>query len=156
MPRTQYRRVIGANARARAREGDWEETYFKALERGHTKESAAGIAGVSAQTPYKRVQRGDTEFAERQEVSYNRGTAMLMEVARRRILDPKRPGDQVLKHLLSVRGVSERVQVTGADDGPVITRIERVIVYPENRNDDADADPKADAAAGPEAQDDAA
>ncbi len=140
----------------RARARDWESVYFKALERGHTKESAAGVAGVSAATPYKRVQRGDTAFAEQEDIHYNRGLGMLMEVARRRILDPKRPGDLVLKHLLSVRGVSERVQVTGADDGPVITRIERVIVYPENRNDDADADPKADAAAGPEAQDDAA
>ncbi len=80
---------------------------------------------MSAQTPYKRVQRGDTEFAEQEEIHYNRGTAMLLEVARRRILDPKRPGDLVLKHLLSVRGVSERVQVTGAGGGP----IQKVVVY---------------------------
>ncbi len=109
----------------RARARDWESVYFKALERGHTKESAAGVAGVSAATPYKRVQRGDTAFAEQEDIHYNRGLGMLMEVARRRILDPKRPGDLVLKHLLSVRGISERVQVTGAGGGP----IQKVVVY---------------------------
>lgn len=115
--------AVQKNAVANTR--GWQEAYFEALRRGHTKASAAGIAGVAERTPYSRAER-DEEFAEAEQVAYQAGTAALVDVALARIADPKRPGDVILKHLLSVRGISEKTlhEHSGPDGGPIDTTVD--------------------------------
>lgn len=104
----------------RAKPGAWETAFFDALSRGHTIETAAGKAGIHRSTVYKR-RDSDPQFAADLQIAYDNGTAWLVDVAHQRVTDPDKPGDTILKHLLSVRGLSERVinQLEGNDERPV-------------------------------------
>lgn len=117
----QHARGLAKNgAKLPTPKGVWEEPYFEALRAGHTKSSAAGIADVAARTVYSRAER-DPEFAQQEEIAYNAGTAVMMEIAFARITDRKNPGDRVLTHLLACRGVNPKQvhEVTGRDGGPI-------------------------------------
>lgn len=93
-----------------ARAGEWERDYLDALSRGHTKVSAAGVAGISPRTAYARASN-DPDFFEREEIAYHQGTARLYGIAVDRVTDPVNPSDNVLKHLLGVRGVAPKNQL---------------------------------------------
>lgn len=100
----------------------WHETYFEGLRRGYTKEVAAAYAGVSRSSVWQAAKR-DPDFAEKQEIATGIGTAWLMDVARARITDKYNPGDRILTHLLSHRGINARqiIEHQGADGGPIQT-----------------------------------
>ena len=114
-------RAAPQRARA-ARTGGWETGYLAALRGGHTKDSAAGLAGVAPRTPYARAER-DRDFAEQEAVAYNIGTALLESWAMDRITDRLQPADGILRHLLACRhrSLNPRLlhEVTGAGGGPV-------------------------------------
>jgi hypothetical protein len=93
--------------RRRARPGQWEEAYFEAMRLGHTKASAAGLAGVSERAVYNRA-KTDAEFAEAAEIAYHCGTGELMKIAYERITDRAPGSDRLLIHLLSARGVTAK------------------------------------------------
>lgn len=114
------KRVRQSQVSQRVQKGEWEAAYLEALARGHTKASAAALAGVDESTPYKRAD-GDAEFARQQSIAYERGTARLEEIAFARITDPEKPGDSVLRHLLAVRGVNpkQRHEHSGPDGAPL-------------------------------------
>lgn len=99
-----------AEIRKFSRPGEWERDYLDALSRGHTKVSAAGVAGISPRTAYARASN-DSNFFEQEEIAYCRGTARLYGIAVDRVTDPVNPSDNVLKHLLGVRGVAPKNQL---------------------------------------------
>jgi hypothetical protein len=91
---------------ARARQGGWEEAYLDALARGHTKATAAAMAGCSLRTPYARAER-DPDFCERQEIACGLGLAALERIAFARITAVANPSDRMLCHLLTMRTPNE-------------------------------------------------
>ncbi len=108
--------------RRRARPGAWEAAYLDALSRGHTKAAAAGMAGVSERTVYKRANQ-DPDFAMHAEMAYNRGGAVLMDIAMMRIADRADGSCKLLIHLLSARGITPK-RVADEQRGPQGAAIE--------------------------------
>lgn len=106
--------------RSRKRHGEWEEIYLQALRDGHSKRTAAGVAGVTTRAAEKRAVY-DEEFADQMDIAYSQGTAWLLEIAHKRIQDPNNPGDSILKHLLSCRGFNPKqvMEISGPDGAPV-------------------------------------
>jgi hypothetical protein len=103
--------------------GDWEKIYLEELALGHEKGSAAAKANVHVTTPKKLGER-DPAFAEREEIAYQKGTAYLLDIADRRINDPDRPADSILKQRLAHRGISEKkkMEISGPEGGPITTQ----------------------------------
>ena len=102
--------------------GEWEDKFVSFLELGHSKASAAAMAGVS-ESGYQYRYNHDPEFAQRVDIAYGRGTATLEDIAFDRITDRNKPGDSILKQLLISRGIdgTKKHEISGPDGGPIET-----------------------------------
>jgi len=102
--------------------GIWRPAYLKALSKGFSKRSSAGLAKVTPNTVF-RHQREDPAFAEQVQVAFDRGTAHLEKIALD-IVEDEKPDIGLLKHMLAFRGIQPKtqVEVTGKDGGPIQTQ----------------------------------
>ena len=133
-----------------------KRAYLAALvETGGNKVRAAHAAGINPSTPYTRQWKEDEEFQKALELAISYAADVLEAEAIRRAHDgveepvgwyKGEPGGVVTKYsdtllIFLMKGANptkyvERHQLTGADGGPIETRITRRIIDPKHPEED--------------------